>query len=97
MANLSEIMKTAWRMFRTMREKLSSFADALRAAWAWVRGKRFGFEVAYVDWDYRLIRKVGFARTYDEAIAARVQQTREMLAKGLRAHSSIEFNLAIYA
>jgi hypothetical protein len=96
MADLKSIMKRAWNIFRAMSSRMS-FANALRSAWAWARGDRFAFEVAYVDWDYSITRKVGFGRTYDEAIAARVQQTRDMLAKGLRAHSSVEISLKIYA
>lgn len=96
MTNLKAVMTKAWSIFRAAVRRLS-FADALRCAWAWVRGKRFGYQVSYVDSARRVTRTMGFSETYDGVRAARISEEWAMIAVGLRPLGSNEFNLSGFA
>ena len=96
MTNLKAVMTKAWSIFRAAVRRLS-FADALRCAWAWVRGKRFGYETSYVDWSGSVVkRSMGFGLTDIEASDARRAEWRENIARGLRPTGAWEFNLSSF-
>ena len=89
MTNLSNIMKTAWAIFR---RQLGTFSMALRAAWAAHKGGEYVYEIAATDADRAVTHYFGAAASYDEVRAMRIKKQHDLLAMGLRSMGSAEYN-----
>jgi hypothetical protein len=95
-SSLKAIMTKAWNIFRAMARRMS-FADALRCAWAWMRGKRVAYETSYVDWNCIVVkRSMGFGVTDQEAGDARRAEWRAHIARGLRPTGAVQFSIATH-